>query len=126
LAGETLQPALAEIVGSSVRRATTRITKTARTTQDSWADNPDDTFVNEEAVRALLEGMEIKTFSEEERTDKPTAASKPGMCSSHRPPAAVPSSSTRHRIRCHSRRPCRTPATVRNRIGHRDDSVTST
>jgi hypothetical protein len=34
--------------------------------RDSWADNPDETFLSEEAVRALFEGMEIMSFNEED------------------------------------------------------------
>jgi trans-aconitate methyltransferase len=34
--------------------------------RDSWADNPDETFFIEEAVRALFEGMEIMSFKEED------------------------------------------------------------
>jgi hypothetical protein len=34
--------------------------------RDSWADNPDETFLSEEAVRALFEGMEIVSFHEQD------------------------------------------------------------
>jgi trans-aconitate methyltransferase len=34
--------------------------------RDSWADNPDETFFSEEAVRALFEGMAIMWFNVED------------------------------------------------------------
>ena len=34
--------------------------------RDSWADDPDETSLSEEAARALFEGMEIVSFNEED------------------------------------------------------------
>jgi trans-aconitate methyltransferase len=34
--------------------------------RDSWAGDPDETFLSEEAARALFEGMEVVSFNEED------------------------------------------------------------